>query len=1312
MKRTLKQIISLVLAVCMVLTMLPTVTYAAEGDFTHNGLNYKVLTEDADEKTGTVALVGGTNWSSLSVAEAVYNSDINYTVTQVGDGINSVFPLASNMGDITISDTVTTIADYAFQGAAIDSITLGNSLEAIGKRAFGNIQVLASVDIPDSVTTIGEGAFSYPRDLEQVTFGASSQLETIGYEAFKSCKITEISIPDSVTTLGVSSFAFCEELTTATIGSGIKDIGASAFSGCTKLADLQIGSSVETIGASAFSLCTGLIDINIPNTVTTIGAYAFSSCTELLTVAIPSSVKEIGECAFRYSNKLDNVTIPQSVETMGSKIFEGCTGLKNVSIGNIIGQLMFNECTGLESVTIPDSVRTIGGMAFYNCTNLESATFLGDVPATITNNIFDSCTSLDSIYVPSGKVDAYKEKLTKHTDIIKPVEPEVLPPIPINTAEGLKAALEATTSSTINVMTDIELTAFITLGASHTLNIADGVTISTRGAGSYDCLLNIPQDMTMTLTGSDTLKSDNAGTTGISVWGTLQLEPGSKLLAANSGASGISLSAYGSPGRLVSNGGHIILQNSGEYSIGISSNIYESEVSLSGGTLTVSNSGNNSCGIKGVNLSATDGCVITVNSSNGDMLTTGIFVTSPIALQNCTLTIANTAGDGLWGSLSADTSTVTVKNSGSDGSGITISMGYSLDLMNNSTLNLENTAGTGLLLSLYSSTTVDGSTVNVKNDGGMGFVCNMPDLFVTGSNSGRFMLSENAKLSKVKGLLCDQGFVCNTSNDITVGAVDASLSEDGLTAGEYVWDGTHFTKIISPSLIEITGFSPIPNVNVGKAGNALCADALAVMTVLPFYASAIHSGTQKLDWPIASWEDTDGYNPAVAGSYTFTAALSSAPTGFTNSTGYKFTVEVVVSPADVSGGSSSGRSSGSTTTTTPGNSPDQPITAIVGANGAASAAIPEKSITDAIAKAQGNTAKDTTVALNVTMPQGATSLATTLTGNSLNSLVSAGVSKLELNGAPVSLGLDLKALQEIQKQSGGDISISIAPATGLSNEAKALLGNRPVYNISINYVKDGNSINLSSLGSGAATISIPYTPAGDEAVAYLFGVYVDANGNTLRIPGSAYDTNSGSLLIPTGHFSVYGVGYTAPSARFTDISSHWGKEAIDFVVGRGLFTGTAENTFEPNTAMTRGMLVTALGRLAVVDVKAYTTNSFTDVITDSVFHPYIEWAYEKGIVQGIGNRQFAPDRAITREEIAVIFANYAKATGCKLPVVREATPYGDADRIGSIYKSAVTVMQQGGIMTGGTDNLFNPKSSATRAEVSSMLYRYIKLNME
>lgn len=134
--------------------------------------------------------------------------------------------------------------------------------------------------------------------------------------------------------------------------------------------------------------------------------------------------------------------------------------------------------------------------------------------------------------------------------------------------------------------------------------------------------------------------------------------------------------------------------------------------------------------------------------------------------------------------------------------------------------------------------------------------------------------------------------------------------------------------------------------------------------------------------------------------------------------------------------------------------------------------------------------------------------------------------------------------------------------------------------------------------------------------------------------------------------------------------------------------------------------------MAGIDTKAYATNSFTDVKADSPSRPYIEWAYNKGIVKGIGNQQFAPDRAITREEIAVIFANYAKTTGYKLPIIREATTYADASSIGSYYQAAVTAMQQAGFMIGDTNNQFNPKNNVTRAEVSSMLHRYIKLTVD
>ena len=409
-----------------------------------------------------------------------------------------------------------------------------------------------------------------------------------------------------------------------------------------------------------------------------------------------------------------------------------------------------------------------------------------------------------------------------------------------------------------------------------------------------------------------------------------------------------------------------------------------------------------------------------------------------------------------------------------------------------------------------------------------------------------------------------------------------------------------------------------------------------------------------------------------------------------------------------------------TTTTTPEKKPNQPITAMTpvtaaaGTNGMARASIQDKAVTDAItkaqadAKAQGKIANGISVELNVTMPKGTDSLTAVLTRSSLGSLVSAGISSLDINGSPVQVSFNEKALAEIQKKSTGNISIVIAPKTNYSAEAKKIISSRPVYDITVSY---GSGKKVTNFGKGIVTVSIPYRLDKNEAVGGLYAVYVDAKGKATRITGSAYDANSGGVIFATPHFSQYGIGYTTPKEKFTDISTHWAKESVDYVVGRGLLSGTSDTAFSPNSAMTRGILVTALGRLSEVDTKTYTTSSFSDVKSDSAYRPYIEWAYKKGIIQGIGNNQFAPDRAITREEIAVIFVNYAKATGYTLPITREATTYADASSIGSSYKDAVKLMQQAGIMMGGSDNKFNPKENAARAEVSAMLSRYIKLTI-
>lgn len=427
------------------------------------------------------------------------------------------------------------------------------------------------------------------------------------------------------------------------------------------------------------------------------------------------------------------------------------------------------------------------------------------------------------------------------------------------------------------------------------------------------------------------------------------------------------------------------------------------------------------------------------------------------------------------------------------------------------------------------------------------------------------------------------------------------------------------------------------------------------------------------------------------------------------------TVKAYFSRYSNGGGSDSSDSNRDTTVTIPpAIQPDWPTVGsvtgkVAGTNTQRTFSVTDSLVKAALEKAQADAkAKNRTaygVGAQIALDAPATAgLTLTLERAALNRLVSEKAKQFEITGAPISLTFDAQALSKIQKQSTGNVTITVKPAT--------VEGVRNAYDITLTTVKDGKTVSITSLGTGSATLSIPSTPGKNEAAGYLYAVYVDGAGKINRIADSTYDANSGSVIFSTNHFSVYGVGYTAPSAKFTDIEKHWAKESIDYVVGRGLLSGTAEITFAPDTAMTREMLVTALGRRAGVDTKAYTTNSFTDVKADSAFRPYIEWAYKKGIIQGIGNQQFAPDQAITREEIAVIFANYAKATGYKLPITREATTYADAASIGSAYKTAVTSMQQAGIMMGGTGNKFNPKSSATRAEVSSMLHRYIKLTID
>jgi len=141
--------------------------------------------------------------------------------------------------------------------------------------------------------------------------------------------------------------------------------------------------------------------------------------------------------------------------------------------------------------------------------------------------------------------------------------------------------------------------------------------------------------------------------------------------------------------------------------------------------------------------------------------------------------------------------------------------------------------------------------------------------------------------------------------------------------------------------------------------------------------------------------------------------------------------------------------------------------------------------------------------------------------------------------------------------------------------------------------------------------------------------------------------------------------------------------------------------------MTRGMFVTVLGRLAGADVKGYQASSFDDVQNGLYYIGFIEWANQSGIVKGMGAKQFAPNQAITREQMAVIISNYAKNMKLKLKPVQEEKHFADSDKISAYAEEAVKEMQMAGLLNGKVNNLFDPQGTATRSEVSSVLHRFV-----
>ena len=267
---------------------------------------------------------------------------------------NGAFGMCESLTNINIPNSVTTIGDWAFRACkSLTSITIPNSVVIIiGNPFYGWHGILNNES----------KAFIYE---DHVLFN-KNKTTLIAYRA----KETNYTIPNSVITIGEGAFSGCKSLISINIPNSVTTIGENAFGWCESLTNINIPNSVTTIGEKAFGWCESLTNINIPNSVTTIGDSAFCRCNSLTSINIPNSVTTIGEHAFSGCDSLTSINIPNSVTTIGNSAFAYCKSLTSINISNnvtTIGEEAFSDCDSLTSINIPNSVTTIEDGAFKLC---------------------------------------------------------------------------------------------------------------------------------------------------------------------------------------------------------------------------------------------------------------------------------------------------------------------------------------------------------------------------------------------------------------------------------------------------------------------------------------------------------------------------------------------------------------------------------------------------------------------------------------------------------------------------------------------------------------------------------------------------------------------------------------------------------------------------------------------------------------------------------------------------------------------------------------------------------------------------------
>ena len=239
-------------------------------------------------------------------------------------------------------------------------------------------------------------------------------------------------------------------------------------------------------------------------------------------------------------------------------------------------------------------------------------------------------------------------------------------------------------------------------------------------------------------------------------------------------------------------------------------------------------------------------------------------------------------------------------------------------------------------------------------------------------------------------------------------------------------------------------------------------------------------------------------------------------------------------------------------------------------------------------------------------------------------------------------------------------------------------------------------------------------PLGAENAGYWANLYhYDEDAGAMTFESAAQIAEDGTVQLPFSHASQFAIVIDDKSHAsgeewpFTDVDADdWFYDAVRYVYGEGLMTGTSASEFAPGLTTTRGMIVTILHRLEGEPV-ATGDAGFADVKADAYYAEAVNWAAEAGIVNGYSASAFGPTDPITREQMAAILYNYAEYKGMDVTASADLSGYSDADSVSGWAEEAMSWAVEEGLLRGVTNDTLEPEGMATRAQVAAILQRFL-----